>query len=454
MIPVLVAALLVSATPLDTVFTVDGGRVVGSVLEESPSTGVTIQTPDGAVRRIAAAQVARVEFSDGTVSEARPAAPAPVPPPPPAQHTAGPPDTVFLAGGGRARGSVLEEDPRTGAKIRLLDGSLHTYAPEEISRIEYADGTVSRRKTAEAAPITAAPPRPEPAPAARASPAEAPVDTVYFIGGGRVRGTVIEESSATGVRIRLLDGTLRTYSREELNRVEYADGTVSRRKAPAAAPVPAPPPLPPPAQPATIAPPPPPPPAAPRTQLVPFYLTLGAGATWFGGDAERNVQMQQLFATQGHLSSEFGLRLSPAWAIGVYGDVGGGDVAAPILTQCQTQGLDCIGTTRRFGFLIRHTWDPFSATSKWISLGTGWEAGGASAAHADRGTELFTYSGRERVRLGAGFDFRSNEVLGLGMYASFAWGEYDEYKDSTGTYSLDRRTHTTGQVGIRLTLFP
>jgi hypothetical protein len=444
MISLLVAALLATASPADTVYTVDGGRVVGNVLEESPSSGVSVQMPDGSVRRIGAGQVVRIEYSDGTVSEARPAAPAAaaaVAPPVPAPLPSGPPDTVYFAGGGRVRGTVIQEDARTGVKIRLLDGSLHTYPPEEFSRIEYADGTVSRRKTSETAAAA-------PAPAARAQPVEAAADTIYFIGGGRVRGTVIEEHPSNGVRIRQLDGSLHTYSRDELVRIEYADGTVSRRKTP--------PPQPPPptAQPVAATPPPQPPPAEERIQPAPLYLTLGAGVSFFGGEAERNVSMQQLFETQGHVSSEIGLRFSPAWAIGVYGDVGGGDVAAPVRDQCQRQGLECLGATGRLGVLLRHTWDPLSSRSKWLSLGTGWEMGNVSVDHHDGSSDLFTYSGREYLRLGAGIDFRSNDVLGIGLYASFAWGQYDEYQDLTGVVPLDQRTHTTGQVGLRLTLFP
>jgi hypothetical protein len=438
MISVLVAALLATASPTDTVYTVDGGRVVGNVVEESPSSGVSIQTPDGAVRRIGAGQVARIEYSDGTVTEPRPAA-APAPAAAAATSAplpSGPPDTVYFAGGGRVRGTVVQEDPRTGVKIRLLDGSLHSYAPEEVSRIEYADGTVSRRKPAEGAPVA-------PAPAAAARPAEAPFDTVYFLGGGRVRGTVIEEHPSSGVRIRQLDGSLHTYPREELVRIEYSDGTVSRRKAP--------PPTPPPA---AAAPPPQPPPGEESTRPAPLYLTLGAGVSFFGGDAERDVSMQRLFETQGHLSSELGLRLSPAWAIAAYGDVGGGDVAAPIREQCQAQGLECLGMTARAGVLLRHTWDPLSERAKWLSLGTGWELGNASVTHGDQSTDLFTYSGREYVRLGAGIDFRSSQVLGIGLYASFAWGKYDHYEQPDLSVSLEQRTHTTGQVGLRLVLFP
>ncbi len=112
MIPALVAAaLLASASPADTIHTIDGGRITGTVLEESPTTGVTIQTPDGAVRRIERSQISRIEFADGTVSTVQPTAPAAAAAPAPAPAAApraaapeGPLDSVYFRGSGRARG--------------------------------------------------------------------------------------------------------------------------------------------------------------------------------------------------------------------------------------------------------------------------------------------------------------------------------------------------------------
>ncbi|HET8540327.1 MAG TPA: hypothetical protein VFL83_10695 [Anaeromyxobacter sp.] len=465
MIAALVAALLASASPSDTVYTADGGRITGTVLEESPTAGVTIQMPDGTVRRLERSQVSRIEFADGTVSTVRP----PAPPPAPAQQAApvarptveGPLDSVYFRGGGRARGTVMEENAATGVKVRLLDGSIHTYSIEEVVRIEYADGTVSTPRAAPPPPVA------EAAPARAKTATEAPADNVYFLGGGRVRGTVIEENPRTGVKIRLLDGSIHTYSRDELVRIEYADGSVSRRVTPApAAPAAAPAPPPPVAAPPVAAPAAAPPPARPaeKPQAFPLYLSLGVGATFLGGDAEKAVPMSSVFATeQAHVSSELALRFSPSFAFGVYGDVSGGEPAAATRDSCDAQGYDCVATTGHFGFLVRHTWDPLTKRPKWLSLGTGWEFGSVSVDRHDTAgpTELFSYTGREYVRVGAGLDFRSNDVIALGIYGSFAVGEYDEYKTSqaatpenTSTRSTDRATHTTAQVGLRLTLFP
>jgi hypothetical protein len=109
---------------------------------------------------------------------------------------------------------------------------------------------------------------------------------------------------------------------------------------------------------------------------------------------------------------------------------------------------------RRIGLLARYTWDPLAAQSKWLSIGTGWEVGEARPSHQGQGSALFTYSGREYLRLGAGIDFRTSQALGVGIYGSFAWGEYDRYEDAAGVVALARATHTTGQIGVRLILFP
>jgi hypothetical protein len=455
MISALVAVLLAATAPTDTVFTVDGGRISGTVLEESPTAGVTLQLPDGTVRRIERSEVARIEFADGTVSTPRATQPPPVAAPaasaaaPAAKPVVeGPIDTVYFVGGGRVRGTVMEESAATGVKVRRLDGSVQIYSIEEAVRIEYADGTVSTPRPAPAKPAVQAP-----APQSKA--AEAPIDTVFFFGGGRVRGTVIEENPKTGVRVRLLDGSIQTYSREDLVRIEYADGSISRRKQPAPA---APPPAATPAPPAAV-------PAAPKKdekpQLAPLYLSLGIGATFLGGDAARGVPMNAVVQTsQAHVSGELGLRLTPAFAVGAYGDVGASDPAASYRDTCSAAGLDCTGTTGRAGVLFRYTWSPLSSRPTWMSLGTGWEFGGVtgnSAVTSDRhDVTVAKYTGREYVRLGVGVDFRSNQIIGLGLYGSVAFGEYDDFKDPTlaSAASIERATHTTAQLGLRLTLFP
>jgi hypothetical protein len=270
------------------------------------------------------------------------------------------------------------------------------------------------------------------------------VDLVLFVGGGRVRGTVIEENPRSGVRVRQLDGTYQTYPRDDVARIEYADGTVSQ-----------------------VAPPPEAAPAAPPEPPRPFplYLTLGIGGTFLSGDATKSTSMSDVFALeQVHASSELAFRITPSWALGVYGDVGGGEPSGTIRKACDAQGFSCNASVGRVGFLVRHAWEPLSSRAYWVTLGTGWEYAGitvdrqhtqGSSSSGSNREDLLRYVGREHLRLGAGVDFRLSRLLGLGLYGSFAFGTYDSLRDQAGTVDVpDRSSHTTAQVGLRLILFP
>jgi len=71
-------------------------------------------------------------------------------------------DTVHLAGGGRVRGVVTEESPE-GVALVLVSGSERRFAPGQVSRIDYADGTK-----------TTLPPTPPPTPSPPVQPAPHP----------------------------------------------------------------------------------------------------------------------------------------------------------------------------------------------------------------------------------------------------------------------------------------
>lgn len=101
-VSVAVAALLAAtAANLDTVFLKNGGRVLGTVVEEDPGRGVSIRLPGGEQRNLKPSDVYRIRYGDGTVKtygDLPP--PAEVAPPPPAaagtepQPSAPPPSSV------------------------------------------------------------------------------------------------------------------------------------------------------------------------------------------------------------------------------------------------------------------------------------------------------------------------------------------------------------------------
>jgi hypothetical protein len=69
---------------------------------------------------------------------AAPAAPSPATAAPASSPPSEGPDTVYLANGGRMRGLVMEEDPKRGVTIKLIDETVRKLAPGEVKSVEYA----------------------------------------------------------------------------------------------------------------------------------------------------------------------------------------------------------------------------------------------------------------------------------------------------------------------------
>ena len=199
MLSLVLATLLAFSPQGGTVYTNDGGRLRGTVLDAGPA-GVTVQLADGSTRKLEPAQVSRVELADGTTMKPNPppaaaAAAAPVaaaaaqPAPAAAAATHPSPlvvpvdklDTIYLARGGRVRCLVTEEGP-DGVVVRLVDGAERRYAPGQVTRVDWADGTRSDLSAsasaaaprAEAAPAPAAAPAPTYAPAPLIAPTPSP----------------------------------------------------------------------------------------------------------------------------------------------------------------------------------------------------------------------------------------------------------------------------------------
>jgi hypothetical protein len=311
-------------------------------------------------------------------------------------------------------------------------------------------------------------------------------DTVFTAEGGRIIGTVVEESAQT-VSVQLPDGTFRRLPRRDVVRIEYSDGSVSNRPsdAPASPPSAAAPqgqPPPPPGQtpppPAYTPPPPPsyypppqyyppprrgPPPAQWASGPVhtgpaaPFWLSLGVGGMFYGGNVEPGFSANGTFGPQMNLGFEGGLRLNPYLGLGLYADLGVGGPGSEIKTDCNSQGIDCTATTSRVGILLRHTFLPDAHTTPWLALGTGYAHGSVDFTDPAGGSGNFLeYSGWEMLRLMGGVDVRSNNLVGFGFYGGVSFTRFSDYRDDRlGSVTLpDRTTHTMVEAGVRLTLFP
>jgi hypothetical protein len=339
MVAILVAVMLAAAPQHDTVFTADGGRVVGTVIEEGPET-ISIRLPDGNFRRFARRQVTRIEYADGSVSTIRPTEPRPSAPPPAARPPAQPP--------------------------------------------------------------SAPPPAPQPPaqPPSEAPPPGAPPPPQY-------------------------------------------------QPPPPRYPPPYPPPryLPPPRQMAVSKP-------WPGGPVSPLYFSFGLAGAFPFGEVEDGVEMSRVFDNQLDIDLEGGLRLSPHLALGLYLDLGVGDPARETRDACRAVGIGCDASRTRFGALLRYTFAPAARMTPWLSAGTGFEWAKITADDF-YDDEQFSYRGWEVLRLVGGIDLRSSPFFGVGLYGGVSFGRFDRGSDSLGDFDIDReRFHTTVKAGLRFTLFP
>lgn len=316
--------------------------------------------------------------------------------------------------------------------------------------------------------------------------AAAQADTAYTADGGRVRGSVIEESPQ-GVTIQLLDGSTRRYAAREVVRIEYGDGSVSTPRPPAPPPAAAPAPqvaapqvvqaaqqptvimVPCPAcptcpPPAPTAPPPAPVQAAPVHRVpagdppAPFYLSLGLGGLSMSGNLEKGVPTDTLFRDQAQVMAEIGFRPSPSTGFGLYLDIGAGEPSQALnaSSECAAANGGCMASTGRIGILLRHTFDPAAPRTGWVAMGMGAAFGNVSVQDQQGMPDLYTYTGWEALRLMLGYDLRTSSTLGFGVYGGVGWSKFTKVEGPTGTQVAiaDQAFHTTVEAGVRIILFP
>jgi hypothetical protein len=79
-------------------------------------------------------------------------------------------DVIFLNGGGRIQGTVLEEDPKVGVTVRLADGTVKKVSRANIASIDYGRGGEAQGSAPAPQPLA-----PAPAPAAQSSSNTEPI---------------------------------------------------------------------------------------------------------------------------------------------------------------------------------------------------------------------------------------------------------------------------------------
>jgi hypothetical protein len=196
---------------------------------------------------------------------------------------------------------------------------------------------------------------------------------------------------------------------------------------------------------------------------MPFWGSFGIGGSFPSGRAEGStstsleVPMDQRFGSQLGLWFEGGARVTPHLGLGLYLDLGIGDPAGEASAACSAVGTSCTATTGRFGVLLRHTFEPYAASTPWIAIGTGYEWADFSADTGYGNESFLNYHGWEMIRLMAGVDLRTSPVFGVGLYGGASLGTYShaDYHDGLGDLSIpSQTTHWTIEAGLRFTLFP
>jgi hypothetical protein len=316
--------------------------------------------------------------------------------------------------------------------------------------------------------------------------AAAGYDTVSLANGGRVRGTVVEDTPSE-VLVQLPDGTFRRFQRSEVTRITYADEAAppqpslppapTTRPRPPAPPddAPLPPPPPSPAQRPRAAPPESPfapdesaprrraaqTPATPAARKPPastgFQLALGIeGLGPLGRVSRGGPQLHNLVRGEGGLTLEIGGKPTPRIFLGILLEGAAGREGRLFGDACQSGG-DCTATTGRAGLLARYYFTPGGVTTGWLALGTGIEA--TTQTVFLRGTtqklEEVTASGWEIARASLGYDWRLSELVGLGAYVVGSVGTYGKFEGSSATSASGPRAgHGWLGGGLRVVLFP
>jgi hypothetical protein len=288
---------------------------------------------------------------------------------------------------------------------------------------------------------------------ARASDSD---DVILLNNGGRVRGVVVEEDPQTGVRIKLLDGTIRTIKRADIREVRY-HGEPAAPPTPVAAPPPTPvaAPAPAPAAPTpTPTPEPAPTPVAPLPPPAPFWpapipapapapapawtpepapenhhkLELGArlgvavptGHFATNPDGSSTAALSDVYNAKIPILLEFGYDVTPNWVIGIsaqYGFIIDKKGACSVPMSCSDHDLE-LGIQGQYHFA------PDERTDAWLGLGIGYEVQSETDSFSDH-VDHYTLEGPQFMKFQGGADFKLGRLMTLGPFMSFSLAEYN-----------------------------
>ncbi len=348
-------------------------------------------------------------------------------------------DTVFLANGGRLRGTIVEDDPAVGVTILMPDGTMRRLVRAQIARVAYAQQPPRPSAPAEpptqGAPSSVAPPAaPSPPPPPQGAPPAAPGPPP----------------------------------------AQAAPPTPPPELAPPPPPQQVPPPpqqLPPPPQQVPPAPP-QQPPASPAQSFIPppprngFTGSVGFQYALGGGRVMEGVGVHDTLPVAVELEAQAGFKLWRRFFFGVYVSGGPAVPGRDTVDACHDLDITCKGSSGRVGLMARVDISPAAAWNPWVGLGAGAESHKVDVVRTDIvciAAPCFTkqelkFSGGEFPRLMAGVDYRSGRTFGFGFFAAASAGRYDKITSDGGPNLVDdrslRTTHGWITLGVRGVVFP
>jgi hypothetical protein len=201
-------------------------------------------------------------------------------------------------------------------------------------------------------------------------------------------------------------------------------------------------------------------------------LTLGRAVA--RGSIVSDLRHREFLPAATEVEAQLGWKLSDRWSGGVY--VGGG-VSTPgeeSRDLCDEANVECAGTSRRAGVMVKLDLLPSRAWNPWVALGSGlqWHdvrvarvvpsAPVPGAPTVLRRSEL-EMRGVEPLRLMTGIDFRAARAVGVGVRAAVSWGRYHDVEASSPSSTVRptgnlaegaRASHVWFTLGLHAVLFP
>jgi opacity protein-like surface antigen len=169
--------------------------------------------------------------------------------------------------------------------------------------------------------------------------------------------------------------------------------------------------------------------AVPAAASAQFNLGARLGYGIPGGEIVKDVKTSSWIDHEIPVQVDASYKVLPMLSIGAYFAYGAG-------TAKSGSGLDSVHDTR-LGVRAAFAFMPGERLDPWIGLGTGWGWLGATGG----GTDM-TIDGWEKFTVEGGVDYGVTKALALGLFASYASGDY-----TNGKITIPSTKWASGAIG-------